>query len=306
VGKTEVAVLLAERFGLSILSVDSRQIYRRLERGTAKPGAEERARAEHLLLDRLEPTETCSAGKYLRMAEDALEDLAARGRAALAVGGAGLYWEALAGGLHSLPVSTPESRARWEAVAEAEGVSGLLSRLRRVDPARASQLGPRDRQRILRALEVCELAGRPMSALLAEERGRVTEPPLPVIALLRDRAELYRRIEQRCRLMLDSGLLEELRGLLASGVPAEAPGLRTVGYREFLPHLLEGKALPACVEDFRRATRRYAKRQETWLRRRLPARVEVRIEEGEPAAVTAARVAPLLGLEAPAAPGRST
>lgn len=148
VGKTEVAVLLAERFGLSILSVDSRQIYRRLERGTAKPGAEERARAEHLLLDRLEPTETCSAGKYLRMAEDALEDLAARGRAALAVGGAGLYWEALAGGLHSLPVSTPESRARWEAVAEAEGVSGLLSRLRRVDPARASQLGPRDRQRI--------------------------------------------------------------------------------------------------------------------------------------------------------------
>ncbi len=267
VGKTEAALLLAERRGLAILSVDSRQVYRGLNIGAAKPTRSELARVEHILLDILDLTEPCSAGAFRRMAVEALD-----GRApgsVLAVGGAGFYWEALTRDLHPLPPADPGVRARHCAIIDSEGVEGLYRRLKEIDPGAAARLSPRDRQRISRALEVAEISGRPLSRILAEPRPCPAES-VPVVALLRPRDELYSRIEERCRKMLDAGLLDELRGILDRGVDPSAPGLRTVGYREFIPHVVADAPLEPCVEEFVRNTRRYAKRQETWLRNRTP------------------------------------
>lgn len=144
-----------------------------------------------------------------------------------------------------------------------------------------------------RALEVHELTGLPLSALHREARPDARA--IPTVALLRDRVDLYRRIEERCGRILDAGLVAELRNLLAAGVSPDAPGLRTVGYREFLPHLLEGKSLAACVEEFVRDSRRYGKRQGTWLRHRVPEAVVLWIEPGEAAEETAARTRDALG-----------
>ncbi len=295
VGKSEVALLLAERLGCALLSVDSRQIYRRLEIGTAKPTPSERARVEHLLIDCLDPEEASSAGRYRAMALEALDRLAASGRRALAVGGTGFYWEALTRGLHPLPAADPKVRALHDRIAEEEGVAGLYRRLEAVDPETAARLPPNDRQRIARALEVAVITGAPMSRLLREER-RVSWPEdappsrIPAIVLTRDRADLYRRIETRCRRMLEAGLIDEVRALLASGMPPDAPGLRTVGYREFVPQVLSGQPLEVCVEAFVRNSRRYAKRQETWFRHRLESPIELRIEAGETAEEVARRV----------------
>jgi tRNA dimethylallyltransferase len=294
VGKTEVGLLLAESRGWAILSVDSRAIYRRLEIGTAKPTPEERARVPHLLLDALDPTEACSAGRFRALAGLALSAAAAEGKRVLAVGGAGLYWEALTRGLHLLPASDPEIRARHAGIVREEGPEGLYRRLLELDPVRAAQLAPRDRQRVGRALEVAELAGRPMSRILRDQEREGAAPAAsgtpPVIVLLRPREDLYRRIERRCRAMVEAGLVAELRSLLDAGISPEAPGLRTVGYREFLPHLLQRVPLESCLERFLADSRRYAKRQETWLRHRLPERREFHLEEGEAPPRTAARI----------------
>ncbi len=288
VGKSEIALSLAEARGWAILSVDSRQIYRRLDRGTAKPSPEERARVPHLLLDALDPVETSSAGRFRALALASLRELGDRGGRALAVGGAGLYWEALTRGLHPLPPASASIRQRHEEILDREGPAGLHRRLAAVDPVTAARLAPPDRQRVSRALEVHELTGLTLSALLHAPRGPETRRP--VVALIRERGDLHRRIERRCEAMLAAGLLDEIRALLLSGLPASAPGLRTVGYREFLPHLLDGESLASCREVFLRHTRHYAKRQETWLRGRVPERIEIRIREGEPAESLRARV----------------
>jgi tRNA dimethylallyltransferase len=297
VGKTEVALVVAERAGLEILSVDSRQLYRRLDIATAKPTAAECARVRHHLLDVLDPAETCSAGRFRDLSLAALREAGARGARLLGVGGAGLYWEALVRGLHELPRASAEIRARHARVTAEEGLGALHERLRAIDPESAARLAPGDTQRVSRALEVHELTGLPLSVLHRAPRPEACA--IPTVALQRDRADLYRRVEERCARMLEAGVLEELHALLASGVPPDAPGLRTVGYREFLPHLLEGKPLPGCVEEFVRASRRYAKRQETWLRHRAPGAVVLRIEGGEAAEETAKRVRNAFGLGQP-------
>lgn len=288
VGKSEVALRLCEMRGLSLLSLDSRQIYRGLDIGTAKPSAEERRRVPHLLIDRLDPTEACSAGRYRELALAALSGLRASGRRALAVGGAGLYWEALTRPLHDLPRASAEIRARHEEILRREGSAGLHAELRRVDPETAARLSPNDRQRISRALEVAALAGRPLSELL--RAGRPAALDLPVAVLERPPAELRERIAARAAAMLDAGLLEEIRGLIAAGVPPEAPAFRSVGYREFLPHLLRGEPLEACRARFLQATWLYARRQQTWLRGRVPGHHVVRAEAGETVDRLAARV----------------
>lgn len=294
VGKSEVALIVAQRQGWSILSVDSRQIYRRLELGTAKPTPDERARVPHLLLDLLEPDEPASAGIFRELAFHALAELRGHGRRALAVGGAGLYFEALTRGLHPLPRASASIRARHEEILRQEGSQGLHARLAAVDPATAARLAPGDRQRISRALEVYELSGRPLSEHLAGPRPRSWDGP--VIALHRSRADLADRIERRCAAMLEAGLLAEAAALLASGLAPDAPGLRTVGYREFLPHLLSGVSLDRCREAFVRNTRAYARRQETWLRGRVPGRIDLEIGAGEAPEETAGRVARVLAL----------
>jgi tRNA dimethylallyltransferase len=297
VGKTEVALLVAERTGLEILSVDSRQLYRRLDLGTAKPTAAERARVRHHLLDVLDPAEICSARRFRDLALIALREAGERRVRLLGVGGAGLYWEALVRGLHDLPPASEEIRARHVRLLAEEGPDALHRRLRAVDPPTATRLAPGDTQRVSRALEVHELTGIPLSALHRQPRPDAWV--IPTVALLRDRADLYRRVEERCGRILEAGLVAELRDLLASGVPSDAPGLRTVGYREFLPHVLDGKPLAACEEEFVRDSRRYAKRQETWLRHRVPEAVVLRIEPKEAAEETAERVRDALELGHP-------
>jgi len=317
VGKSEAALLLCEQREWELLSVDSRQVYRGLDVGTAKPTAAERARVVHHGIDLIEPSQAFSAGGFREYALGVLEQARRSGRRLLAVGGAGFYWEALIRGLHPLPPASPEIRRRHARIVAEEGPEALHALLRSVDPATAARLAPRDRQRASRALEVAELTGIPLSAHLRGRRtgslgggpadgwvdpkgGTPAEPPredaidqtLPmIVALTRPRPELYRRIEERCRRMMAAGLVAELAALLRQGVPPDAPGLRTVGYREFLPHLLEGRALAVCEEGFVRASRRYAKRQETWLRHRLPERIELRVGDEEPAAETAVRIA---------------
>lgn len=267
VGKTNAALALAERRGWAILSVDSRQIYRRLEIGTAKPTLHDRERVEHLMVDILDPAQHCSAGAFRRTAMQALAGRPPR--SVLAVGGAGLYWEALTRDLHALPQADPVVRARHRQILESEGAGGLYRRLKEIDPDAARWLSPNDRQRISRALEVAEITGRPMSRILAEPRP-AAEAALPVAVLLRPRAELYGRIVERCGLMLSAGLVGEVEAILVQGVKPDAPGLRSVGYREFIPHILADAPLERCVGEFVRNTKRYAKRQETWLRNRTP------------------------------------
>jgi tRNA dimethylallyltransferase len=294
VGKTAVGLLLAARHGLEILSVDSRQVFRRLDRGTAKPTAAERGRVRHHLVDDLDPTEACSAGRFCDLALLALREAGGRGVRLIGVGGAGLYWEALVRGLHELPRGSAETRAPHTQLLAQEDPGALHRRLQAIDPETAARLAPGDTQRVIRALEVNDLAGKPLSALLREPRADARA--VPTVALLRDRADLYRRIEERCARILEAGLVEELRDLLATGVPADAPGLRTIGYREFLPHVLGRRSLPECLEEFVRDSRRYAKRQETWLRHRVPEAIVVQVEPDETAEATAERVGGALGL----------
>lgn len=267
-GKSDVALLLAERHGLELISVDSRQVYRRLEIGTAKPTREQQLRVRHHLIDRIEPDESYSAGKFRRDFDSLLEDLARRNQRALAVGGTGFYWEAVSGGLHALPESDADVRARVAARREADGAQATWERLRSVDPETATRLAPGDSQRVGRALEIFEQTGRPLSVWLSAERTVGPAVDVPVAALLRPRPELLTRIASRSAAMREAGLVAELRSLLEGSLSPESPGLRTVGYREYLPHLLSGRSLEECDADFLRATRAYAKRQRTWIRNR--------------------------------------
>ncbi|MBK8230387.1 MAG: tRNA (adenosine(37)-N6)-dimethylallyltransferase MiaA [Candidatus Eisenbacteria bacterium] len=269
VGKSDVALLLAAKLGLEIVSIDSRQIYRGLPIGTAQPSPAERAAVRHHLLDLLDPIEPCSAGAFRLRFGEVLDDLKQRGARGLAVGGTGLYWEAITRGLHPLPPASREIRARHEEILRTEGTEGLRRRLEELDPTDAARIGRRDRQRLSRALEVLELTGRGMEG---NWRGELLPPmvhDVPAVVLSRGRGDLYRRIEQRCDRMLALGLLDEVRQALARGFPEDAPGLRTVGVRELLPFLRGEVPLQVARDQFVRNSRRYAKRQETWIRHHL-------------------------------------
>jgi tRNA dimethylallyltransferase len=292
VGKTDVAIVVASLVKSEILNVDSRQIYRRLEIGTAKPTRAQRARIRHHLIDLLDPQDRCSAGRFVRLFQGARDDLAARSATGLAVGGAGLYVDACLGRFHSLPRGDEALRERYAELVRLEGYQALHARLVAIDPESAERLAPRDVQRVTRALEVAELTGTTMSERFraAAEEG-VCPPSTPVFHLTRPRHILYARIEARCRAMVDAGLPEEVKALLESGISPGAPGMKTVGYAEW------GKwAMGECGRDeafalFIRNSRRYAKRQETWFRNRHPERIEIEIEEAEPSEDAAAAIA---------------
>jgi len=265
-GKTALAIELAERIGAEIVSADSRQVYRRLDIGTAKPTAVERARVRHHCLDLLEPDETFDAARFRAAAEAALADIQARGRQALVVGGTGLYVRALLRGLCPAPPA-PQLRATLTRLAATEGTPALHRRLATLDPATAARVHPRDAVRIVRALEVGLASGRRLSEWQAGHRF-ATAPYEPlIIGLAWPVAALDECIAVRARAMVDAGLLDEVRELTRCGLPADAPGLQAVGYRE-LRACLEGRLeLPQALDATVRATRRFAKRQRTWFRR---------------------------------------
>ncbi len=274
-GKSAIALALAGALEqpVEIVSVDSAQVYRSMDIGTAKPSAGQRAAVPHHLIDIIDPSQSYSAARFVADARRAIADINARGRIALLVGGTMLYFKALLHGLDALPGADPALRARLDAQAAAQGWPALHAELARIDPATAARLAPGDAQRIQRALEVFHLSGRPLSAL----HGNSTQPPFaaPLIALEpRDRAWLHARIAERFRDMLAAGLVDEVRGLRARGdLHAATPAMRCVGYRQTW-EALERDELAMLPERAIAATRQLAKRQLTWLRA-MPGRIGI-------------------------------
>jgi tRNA dimethylallyltransferase len=267
-GKTDLAVALAARFPFEVVSVDSALVYRDMDIGTAKPDAATLAACPHHLIDVVEPTEGYSAGRFRDDALALMADIAGRGRVPLLVGGTMLYFKALKDGLDNLPKADPAIRAELEARAARDGWPALHAELARLDPVSAARIRPTDVQRIERALEVCRLAGRPMSELFSAGQ----DSPLPYwlieIALLpSDRARLHERINTRFRAMLAAGFVDEVRALRARyPLEPEMPAMRCVGYRQawrFLDGEIDEGEL---YETGAAATRQLAKRQTTWLR----------------------------------------
>ena len=265
-GKSALAMQLAERIPLEIVSVDSAQVYRGMDIGTAKPSAADRAAVPHHLIDIRDPADPYSAADFVRDATVAIREIRARGKLPLLVGGTMLYAKALREGLSDLPSADPEIRARIEAEARELGWPKLHARLAKIDPSTAARLKPNDSQRIQRALEVYETAGAPMSELV----GTNTAPTLTlsILALLpADRAELHERIARRFDAMLEAGLLDEVRALHARGdLHPDLPSMRSVGYRQAW-RFIEGQCrFDQLRETGIAATRQLAKRQMTWLR----------------------------------------
>ncbi len=260
VGKTDVALLVAPELGAEILSVDSRQIYRTMDIGTAKPTPKERARVRHHLIDLADPGESLSAGEFRRRFDLAEQELLARGVRPLAVGGSGLYLRAVTHGLFDGSRSRPDLREAWAG----RDTEDLLQELRRVDPESAGRLEPRDRQRIVRALEVFHDTGRSMTELHRERPGISREAV--VVALSRPREELHRRIEARVRGMIQAGLEDEARALWELKLVGGAGATKTVGYREWISYFEGQRSREEVIEEILLNSRRYAKRQMTWFR----------------------------------------
>jgi tRNA dimethylallyltransferase len=264
-GKSALALALAERLGAEIVSADSRQVYRGLDIGTAKPTAAERARVPHHCLDLVDADEAFDAARFRAAAAAALADVHRRGRPALVVGGTGLYVRALLHGLCPAPPRAPRLRAALVHVAAERGVRALHRGLAALDPVTAERVHPHDVVRTVRALEVALASGRRLSEWQAAHRFAEAPYRALVIGLALPTPELDARIATRAEAMLRAGFLDEVRALRARGLAADAPGLRTVGYRELLPHAdgTDDTARAAIVL----ATRRFAKRQRTWFRR---------------------------------------
>jgi len=266
-GKSAVALMLAERLDGEIVSADSRQVYRGLDVGTAKPTAAERARVPHHCLDLVDPEEPFDAARFRAAAAAAIDDVVSRGRVPIVAGGTGLYVRALLRGLCPAPPCAPAIRAALEHVAADEGVATLHRRLAIVDPDAAARIAPRDERRIVRALEVGLASGVPLSRWQAEHGFGDLPYDALVIGVARPRDELDARIGARADAMIAAGFVDEVRALRARGVSVGAPGLSAVGYRE-MRACVDG-TLP--LDDARaavvRATRRFAKRQRTWFRR---------------------------------------
>ena len=267
-GKSALALALAERFPVEIVSVDSAQVYRGMDIGTAKPDALTRKQIPHHLIDILEPTDAYSAARFRADAIAAIVGIRSRGAIPLLVGGTMLYFKALREGLSMLPAADPAVRARLDARAAVEGWPALHAELAQVDPMTASRLKRTDAQRIQRALEVHAISGRPMSELQgARDTSDAVGPTLPVALVPEDRAELHRVIAERFDAMLAAGLVDEVRALRARyDLSPEMPSMRCVGYRQawsFLDGLVDKDEFRASAIA---ATRQLAKRQFTWLR----------------------------------------
>jgi tRNA dimethylallyltransferase len=263
-GKSLVALELADRLGGEIVGADSRQIYRGLEIGTEAPTPADRARAPHHFVAFLDPSETYSAGRYGHEARATVRAIESRGGTAIVAGGSGLYIRALSEGLFHGPARDDAIRARLEARIRDEGLDALREELWRVDPEAHAAILPGDPVRVIRALEVHELTGRPITAL---RRERPADPfPTIVFGLRWPRPALAQRITSRIGRQLQRGFLEETGGLLAMRLPERAPGPRTLGYRELLAHLRGECTLDEARERIALKTRQLAKRQETWFR----------------------------------------
>ncbi len=264
-GKTAIALKVAEQIGAEIVNADSRQVYRLMDIGTAKPSPEELRRIPHHLIDIRNPDEPLDVAEFESVAHAAIEEILRRSRPVLVVGGSGLYIRVLRDGIFRGPPADPELRVRLTALAEQIGIRALHDRLRECDPEAASRISPNDLIRIIRALEVYELTRIPISEHQARHRFSSGRYRSLTLGITQPREFLYEVINRRFDMMIEAGLIEEVRELINAGYD-RGPALKTTGYREIVAYLRGDLALAAAIECAKRESRRLAKRQLTWFR----------------------------------------
>ncbi len=264
-GKSSVAVALAERFGGEIIACDALQVYRRMDIGTAKPGASERDRVPHHMLDLRDPSEDFSAGDYLRLGREALMSVRGRNRIPIVVGGTGFYLRALIDGLFEGPGRSDNLRARMRSIIERRGPETIHRALKRVDPVAAARLAPADAERNIRSYEIYLLTGRTMSWWQSRPKDKLTGFRWLRLGLDWPREQLYARIDRRVEEMFQLGFVNEVRSL-TEDFPRACHAFKAIGYRQTIAYIDGRWSLEAAIEDTQRESRRYAKRQMTWFR----------------------------------------
>ncbi len=268
VGKTAVAVELVDQIGGEIVSADSMAVYRGMDIGTAKPTAEEQARARFHLIDVTDPTRDFSVGEFQRLARDAIDGILERNPPAIVVGGSGLYVRAAVDGLDSsIPAADTELRRELAEEARAHGVDYVHRKLAAVDPVSAERIHPNNLKRVVRALEIFEATGIPPSVLFeADSKREARYPGARFFGLTVDREELYRRIERRVDAMMQAGLEQEVARLLESGIDPGSTAMQGLGYKEIAGYVRGKRGRDEAIDLLKKNTRRFAKRQYTWFR----------------------------------------
>ncbi len=277
VGKSEIALLLAEKLGGEIISADSMQVYRGLDIGTAKPSPAERARVPHHLIDICDLTENFDAAQFIRRAQKAVEEIQSRNKIPIFCGGTGLYFKAFLSGLGEAPATNPELRAELEA----SSFESLLKELRERDPAAYEKIDKQNLRRVIRAVEVIRLTGKKFSEQRAEWKSEVrSQKPEKFFCISRQPADLHARINARVDGMFARGLVDETRGLLTRGLEQNQTAMQAIGYRQVAEHLRGERVLAETIELVKSRTRQFAKRQLTWFRRQLdPEWIELKPEQ---------------------------
>ena len=267
-GKTDFAVTLAKELNGEVVSCDSMQIYKRMDIGTAKPTKEEMQGIPHHMIDVAEPEEDFSVSRYCEMAAPIVDDIISRGKTAIIAGGTGLYMDSLIRGNAFAPYPSTGRRQELEDRADREGIEVLMQWLQQIDPQTAERLHLSDRKRIIRALEIYLETGETMTAHnLKTQSVPPRYTPLWLGLDFQERSQLYERIDRRVGLMLEQGLIEEIRQLLASGISAKCTAMQAIGYKEFVAALDGHATIEEAADLVRQSSRRYAKRQLTWFRR---------------------------------------
>ncbi|HEX9786425.1 MAG TPA: tRNA (adenosine(37)-N6)-dimethylallyltransferase MiaA [Candidatus Binatia bacterium] len=266
VGKSELALELGQRFHGEIVNADSQQVYRYMDIGTGKPSRGDRERVPHHVIDLVDPDQEFNAALFRRSAAQAIEEIHRCGKNIVVCGGTGLYLKALTRGLFTGPGPDPEIRRALEEVIHQDGLAKLYQRLVAIDASVTSSIHPNDRQRIIRALEIFEITGRPLSAWQKEHSFKEEPFEVVMLGLMRERAELYDRINRRSERMIQEGLPEEVRDLVTRGFGLDLKPLRSVGYRQMGAVIRGELDLTQALEKMKQETRRLAKRQLTWFR----------------------------------------
>jgi tRNA dimethylallyltransferase len=265
-GKGRLAFDLAESLDAEIISIDSMKVYRRMDIGTAKPPKQARERIKYHLIDVVEPSEAFSVGKFLDLAYDAIEQIKHRKKRIIAVGGTALYIKALLYGLFEGPGGDKQIRAELQAEAENEGLEELYRQLAEIDPVTAERIGRKDRKRIIRALEVYKITGKPISSLQQQFDAEKPLNDWTIIGLRREKSVENSRINQRVKKMVEAGLVDEVKALLAEEKPLSQQARCAIGYAEIIDYLNGKISLEDAAELIKKNTRRFAKNQRTWFK----------------------------------------
>jgi tRNA dimethylallyltransferase len=264
-GKGQLAFSLAQSLGAEIISIDSMKVYRRMDIGTGKPPGQAREKIPYHLIDVVEPSESFSVATFLELANDAVEQIKSRKRPIIAVGGTALYIKALLYGLFEGPGTDEQVRVELRALAGAEG-AGLYRELEKIDPEAAERISPNDTKRIIRALEVYKITGKPISSFQRQWNAKETGHNWTIIGLRRQKTEESRRINARVKRMIEAGLVDEVQSLLAEDKPLSKQARCAIGYAEIIDYLAGVMTLEDAIELIKKNTRRLAKSQRTWFR----------------------------------------